>query len=215
MLGIVTKFIVVSAVVVAFLGVGPARTRGLQPLPRSTPIGPTPTSAAPSSPSPAGTVTATPSAPAADSPEGYESSCAAAFPWGRQVTRGFVCIDSSYGSGGPTPTTLSSVTIRGYAGGSFENNVVVDLVRVAPDGSSGALLARKALTYTAPEIGMPGSWAVDLMVDPPLVRPVGSAWCRRPLRESARRHSGCRRQHRGALPRPRRAPRRRHLRRAL
>jgi hypothetical protein len=68
---------------------------------------------------------------------------------------------------------MSTVTSHGYAGGSFENNVVVELVRVGAGGSSGTVLARKAVTYAAPDVGMPGAWSVELLVEPPLQRPAG------------------------------------------
>ncbi|MCC6237229.1 MAG: hypothetical protein IT299_06610 [Dehalococcoidia bacterium] len=105
-------------------------------------------------------------------PPGYARSCAAEFPWGRQVTRGFVCIEPSYGLAKDRSGALTALTIRGYAGGSFENNVVVDLVEIAPDGSTGRLVVRAPLTYRSPEIGMPGAWTIELVPTPPLPAPL-------------------------------------------
>ncbi len=97
-------------------------------------------------------------------PQGYAQSCAAAFPWGRQVTRGFVCIESPYVLQRTPQGVLTGVLVQGYAGGSFENNVVVDLVELAVDGSVARTLAREALTYRAPDAGMPGAWSVSLQL---------------------------------------------------
>jgi len=83
-----------------------------------------------------------------------------------------VCIEPSFGLAKDRGGALTALTIRGYAGGSFENNVVVDLVEVAPDGSSGRLIVRQPLTYRAPEIGMPGAWTIELAPSPPLPAPL-------------------------------------------
>lgn len=56
------------------------------------------------------------------------------------------------------------VHVQGYAGGSFESNVVIDLVEVASGGASGRVLARQAMTYRAPDVGMPGPWDAALDV---------------------------------------------------
>lgn len=97
-------------------------------------------------------------------PQGYAQSCAAEFPWGRQVTRAFVCIESPYVLQRTVQGALSGVLVQGYAGGSFENNVVVDLVELASDGSVTRTVARQALTYRAPDVGMPGAWSVSLQL---------------------------------------------------
>jgi hypothetical protein len=53
--------------------------------------------------------------------------------------------------------------VRGYAGGSFENNVVVELRLLASDGSvAPGMLARTSLTYTAPDVGTPGGWQTTI-----------------------------------------------------
>jgi hypothetical protein len=53
--------------------------------------------------------------------------------------------------------------VRGFAGGSFENNVVVELRLLGADGSVGSgMLARTSLTYTAPDVGMPGGWQTTI-----------------------------------------------------
>jgi hypothetical protein len=96
------------------------------------------------------TGTSTPSAPA-----GYSTSCAAGYPWGQVVTGPFVCIQSPISG----ITLGSSVQLSGYAGGSFENNVVVAL-----RDENNATLVNQPLTYTAPGVGMPGSWQVTLSV---------------------------------------------------
>jgi hypothetical protein len=61
-----------------------------------------------------------------------------------------------------------TVTVRGYAGGSYENNVVIELL----DGN-GNVAFQRPLTYTAPDIGMPGAW--DLAVSIPATLPPGPA----------------------------------------
>ena len=75
-----------------------------------------------------------------------------------------MCIDSPYVLQRTPQGALTGVIVQGYAGGSFENNVVVAVVEVAPDGSTGRTLAREALTYRAPGVGMPGAWSVSLQL---------------------------------------------------
>jgi hypothetical protein len=101
------------------------------------------------------TASATPTSPAA--PAGYSTSCAAGYPWGVTVSGPFVCIDSP-ASGAQL---ASSVLLKGYAGGSFENNLVVEI----QDGN-GVPLGQTSLTYTSPDVGMPGSWQLTLPVPP-------------------------------------------------
>ncbi len=79
-------------------------------------------------------------------PPGYGQSCASTHPWGVQVNAPFACIDEPK-PGFSTPRG-SQLAVRGYAGGSFENNVVVELRLLAADGSVGP--------------GMPGAYVVDL-----------------------------------------------------
>jgi hypothetical protein len=61
-----------------------------------------------------------------------------------------------------------TVTLRGYAGGSFENNVVIELL-----DADGNVPVREPLTYVAPEIGMPGAWEARVPV--PVGIPLGPA----------------------------------------
>ncbi len=103
--------------------------------------------------SPTATATNTPTAPPA--PAGYSSSCAAGYPWGQIVTGPFVCIQVPISG----ITLGSSVQLSGYAGGSFENNVVIAL-----RDENNATLVQQALTYTSPDAGMPGSWQLTLAV---------------------------------------------------
>ncbi|TAK73695.1 MAG: hypothetical protein EPO16_12130 [Dehalococcoidia bacterium] len=153
-----------------------ACNRGDKPAPTSTASPAASVTATPTSTASAATATATasatptatasrtptafPTGPAGPTPPaGYATSCAAAFPWGRQVTRPFVCIEepkaaAAFSRGGP-------LLVRGYAGGSFENNVVV---QVRLKDASGRLpekpLFQVPLTYVAPDAGMPGFWQV-------------------------------------------------------
>ncbi len=110
------------------------------------------------------TPTAFPTGPAGPTPPaGYANSCAAAHPWGRQVTVAFVCVEqptrgASVNRGGP-------LTVRGYAGGSFENNVVVEVRLVNASGVlAGSTLVQMPVTYVAPDSGMPGFWQAVLNI---------------------------------------------------
>ena len=109
-------------------------------------------------------------ASSATPPAGYASSCAKDVPWGRQVSKPFICLDS------PAPATHvargGTVTITGYAGGSFEHNVVNE-VHALIDREPGVQLVMRAVTYTAPDVGMPGTWRVQLTI--PATAPVGTA----------------------------------------
>ena len=69
----------------------------------------------------------------------------------------FVCIQSPTGG----LTLGSTVELSGYAGGSFENSVVIEI-----RDENDVTLAQRPLTYSAPEIGTPGSWQVTLPVPP-------------------------------------------------
>ncbi|TAJ18887.1 MAG: hypothetical protein EPO65_07950 [Dehalococcoidia bacterium] len=114
------------------------------------------------SPSTSPTPRSTPT-PLATGPIGYATSCAAEFPWGKQVTKAFVCIELP--QKGASAARGVSLVVRGYAGGSFENNVVVEVRTVDASGALGAApLVLKPVTYTAPDMGMPGFWAVELLV---------------------------------------------------
>lgn len=116
----------------------------------------TSTAAATSTPSSTATAAATgTSAPGA--PAGYSTSCAAGYPWGETVDGPFICIEAP-----PSGTTLgSSVELSGFAGGSFENNVVIEI-----RDENNVPLAQQALTYESPNIGTPGAWEVTLPVPP-------------------------------------------------
>jgi hypothetical protein len=73
------------------------------------------------------------------------------------VTGPFVCIQ--FPNSGITPT--ASVPLSGYAGGSFENNVVVAL-----RDENNATLLQQSLTYTAPDVGKPGVWQTTVPLPP-------------------------------------------------
>ncbi|MGE3857905.1 MAG: hypothetical protein AB7G21_13190, partial [Dehalococcoidia bacterium] len=111
----------------------------------------------------------TPSAPGPGQapPAGYAQSCARDVPWGVQVTKPFICLD-----GPPAGTQVAPggrLQVTGYAGGSFENNVVVELWTLVNRQPLNELVTTP-LTYTAPDIGMPGKWEATLVV-PPNVAP--------------------------------------------
>ena len=125
-----------------------APTPSTRPIPPT--VGPTTT---PLASTPAPTVAT------ASAPGGYERSCAAEFPWARQVSRAFVCLESA----ASRPDNALLIDVRGYAGGSFENNVVLELWTV----DSGQPLLRRALTYTAPDVGMPGYFATTFNIEDP------------------------------------------------
>jgi hypothetical protein len=125
---------------------------------------PTPAATNTARPSSTATATATPRAtntPAATSapaaPAGYTTSCAAGYPWGQTLSGPFVCIESPAG----VSTLGSTVALSGYAGGSFENSVVIEI-----RDENDVPIAQQPLTYTAPEIGTPGSWQVTLPMPP-------------------------------------------------
>ncbi len=137
--------------------------QGNTPAPTATPTASPAASASPvvtatSSPTASATPTGTPTPlPLAGPtpPPGYAASCASTYPWGKQVTKLFVCIDEPkvgvvVGRGG-------TLVVRGHAGGSFENNVVVEVRAVDAGGRLAATpLFLKPLTYSALDLGMPG-----------------------------------------------------------
>lgn len=110
------------------------------------------------------TPTAFPTAPAGPTPPaGYATSCAATYPWGKQVAKAFVCIEQP--TKGANVTRGSTLVVRGYAGGSFENNVVVEVRTVDASGALAAVpLALKPTTSVATDMGMPGFWTVELAI---------------------------------------------------
>lgn len=105
-----------------------------------------------------GTATAAPTAPpdgtpsVSEPPPGYAQSCAREHPWGEQVSQPFVCLESA-ANRVEQPKFLD---VFGYAGGAFENNVVIEVFEVTSANTLGNLLAREALVYRAPDVGMPG-----------------------------------------------------------
>lgn len=103
--------------------------------------------------SPTATVAPPTATPTSSAPAGYSTSCAAGYPWGQVVSGPFICIQ--FPNSGITPTT--TVPLSGYAGGSFENNVVIAL-----RDENNATLTQQAVTYTAPGVGMPGSWQANV-----------------------------------------------------
>ena len=104
-----------------------------------------------------------------EAPEGYAASCAAAFPWGRRVARAFACIETPRQGTSIDVRPGDEIVVRGYAGGSFENNVVLEVVRIDPAGGLAGALAQGPLTYEAPDVGMPGAWEWRFRI--PLVEP--------------------------------------------
>ncbi|MEZ4554340.1 MAG: Gmad2 immunoglobulin-like domain-containing protein [Dehalococcoidia bacterium] len=123
----------------------------------ATPVAsPTLTATSPATPTATSTATAT-STPASGAPAGYDTSCAAGYPWGQTVGGPFVCIQ--FPNSGITPS--GSVPLSGYAGGSFENNVVVAL-----RDENNATLLQQPLTYTAPDVGKPGAWQTSVPLPP-------------------------------------------------
>lgn len=93
-------------------------------------------------------------------PSAYAQSCASAFPWAQPVTKPFVCLQSPKASDPVAPT----FTLRGYAGGAFENTLVVTVVAEMANGTrvppQDAI--RVPVTYTAPDVGMPGVWQLSV-----------------------------------------------------
>jgi len=154
----VTKSIAISATFLTLLLGGACTSER----PSATPTGTSTTSTANVAPTRVGN--APPTVGPDGSPPGYYSSCAAAYPWGRQVTAGFVCIEPPFGIERGAQGELSAVSVQGYAGGSFENNVVLELVEIAANGTSGPPLVRQATTYRAPDVGMPGSWSIRMPI---------------------------------------------------
>ena len=126
----------------------------------TAPLPPTASATATTSPTATATQTPTafPTAPAGPTPPaGYAASCASTFPWAKQVTRPFVCFEEP--KAGATVNRGSVLTVRGYAGGSFENNVVVEVRLVNASGVlAGSTLVQMPVTYVAPDSGMPGFW---------------------------------------------------------
>jgi hypothetical protein len=59
------------------------------------------------------------------------------------------------------------VEVLGFAGGSVENNVVVEFVRLDRAGGIADEIARAVLIYEAPDAGMPGAWRTAFRVPDP------------------------------------------------
>lgn len=93
-------------------------------------------------------------------PTGYAQSCAAANPWGQQVSKPFICIEQPAGGA----TVRPSFTLRGYAAGAFENTLVLSVVAQQANGARVPATGdiRVPVTYTAPDIGMPGVWEFNV-----------------------------------------------------
>lgn len=106
--------------------------------------------------------TPTATAPAgATPPVGYAGSCAAGRPWDVLGSDPFVCIDSP--TAGKHVARGIPLVVQGYAGGSFENNVVVDVYRILTDGTldSKPILQTATTARTAGGFG-PGRWELTL-----------------------------------------------------
>lgn len=147
----------------------PTPTRTVEATPTSTAT-PARTPSPMASPTPA--ATRTPSGPpsATTPPAGYAQSCARDVPWGKQVTRPLLCLDAP--AVGARVARVGRLAVRGYAGGSFENNVVIE-VRPLADRTPGAVLVMSPVTYSAPDMGMPGGFQLTLTI--PASAPPGPA----------------------------------------
>lgn len=139
----------------------PAATPTPSPIASATPV--VTATSSPSAPTtPIGTPTPLPPA-GPTPPPGYAASCASIYPWGKQVTKLFVCIDEP--KAGVVGSRGGTLVVRGYAGGSFENNVVVEVRAVDAGGRLAATpLFLKPLTYSAPDLGMPGAWQMVIPI---------------------------------------------------
>ena len=104
-------------------------------------------------------------------PAGYAQSCAKDAPWGKIVTKAFVCLDAP--AKDAHVARGGTLTVRGYAGGSFESNVVVEVRPFVAGQPPASSLVMRPLTYAAPDMGMPGGWQVDLPI--PASAPRGPA----------------------------------------
>ena len=93
-------------------------------------------------------------------PRGYAESCAASHAWGTQVTKPFICIEQPKAGA----TVRPSFTLRGYAGGAFENTLVLSVVAEQTNGTRVPATGdiRVPVTYTAPDVGMPGVWEFNV-----------------------------------------------------
>ena len=132
---------------------------------------PTPRASATASRTPTASPTPTGPPSAVVPPVGYAQSCAKDVPWGRQVTRLFVCLDAP--TAGAHVARGGRIEVRGYAGGSFESNVVIEVRALAAGQPAASTLAMTPLPYSAPDVGMPGGWQVSLPI--PANAPAGAA----------------------------------------
>lgn len=143
---LVVGTLLLTGVLVAF---GTWRERTASPRPATTP---------------APAATARVSTPAPEDPRakppGYDQSCAASNPWGQPVRAPFICIDTSAATSSPVNHT--QILLGGYAGGSFENNVVVEWVVKRADGTRSAPLKVPLAAYRSPEVGAPGAWQLNV-----------------------------------------------------
>jgi len=89
-------------------------------------------------------------------------------PWGVQVSKPFVCLDAP--ASGTRVARGGSLDVRGYARGSFENNVVIE-VNTLVDREPTTRLVQTPYTYRAPDLGMPGAFQVAVTI--PATAPVG------------------------------------------
>ena len=145
----------------------PTRTFEATPPATATPAR-TPSPAATSTASPTPTGTRTPSA--ATPPAGYAQSCARDVPWGKQVTKPMLCLDAP--AVGAQVAHGGRLAVQGDAGGSFENNVVIE-IRPLANRTPGAVLVMSPVTYSAPDMGVPGGFHLTLTI--PASAPAGPA----------------------------------------
>ncbi len=90
-------------------------------------------------------------------PANYARSCAAPRPWGQRVTAPFICIDGQPEIG--TGRDGRSVTIRGYAGGGGEDELVMEWQIRGADGTLTPVPpGRTGWPLNTPGPGQPGLW---------------------------------------------------------
>lgn len=157
--------ILVALLVVVLLGVGTYLQNRETPPGKVAPVQPT-TGATSTVPGVTTTTVPTAVPPSEEgrdakvAPSGYAQSCASAFPWGQRVPRPFVCVQAPRAGDPVAP----GFVMRGYAGGAFENTLVATIVAEMANGTrvppTNAI--RVPITYTAPDVGMPGVWQLSV-----------------------------------------------------
>lgn len=99
----------------------------------TAPVPPTATASASATATPSPTPTAFPTAPAGPTPPpGVRDVVRCRVPVGEAGQKAFVCFEQP--SKGASVNRGGTLTVSGYAGGSFENNVVVEVRTVSASG---------------------------------------------------------------------------------